>query len=314
MLSRTAISCFLLLCVALPAGADIDQLATPPEGIDLCYPDPLTIEAPVEGDWSNAAWLSITVLIKAAEAIQRPPAVRMLVYLQNRDGWWYQSSQTYDLKPNIRRTVQVDMRPTSADWVPRGQFRPWDDYVLWNLRAIGIKVFCDGQLAGKLIVQSPKLSRLRDGSHGSGQPAVVDFDAPAAVTHGELYEAKFRLSRTFPNPFDARAVDIRGEFVAPDKQTVIAPDDIEEQTFVGVGDLCGERGGVPEVESRLRQFHVEARDFVHDPEFDGLIGLHPDHEFVRREATGKSLEQTFRHAAKTEPDFCQAFIQTLARP
>ncbi|BAS84675.1 Os03g0412850, partial [Oryza sativa Japonica Group] len=72
------------------------------------------------------------------------------------------------------------------------------------------------------------------------------------------------------------------ELVAADEEAALALDGVEQQALVGVGDLGGVALGVEQVEVAAVQPHPQPGHLAVDLEVDRLVGLHPQHQLVRR--------------------------------
>ncbi|MFP4058454.1 MAG: DUF5060 domain-containing protein [Candidatus Brocadiia bacterium] len=159
--------------------------------------------------WSDRAALRFTARL----SVDTIHAARLYVTLVGSEGLWYQSARSVVLKRMEPTTVSLDLGPDSGDWVPTGHLRPWDGYVTRHVQAVGLKCFSDGQLDSWVMVEDVGL--LRDGAPGRERLRLLDFHAPRRLAVGRCCEIRFRLNRTFGNPFDPSQVDVQARFEVP---------------------------------------------------------------------------------------------------
>lgn len=210
----------LLLVCAPRASAGLYEIVTDDSGWAVKLPqEAASREVAVGRDWSRFAALVLEVQLGSKPA----EPVRLLAYLQNKDGWWYQTAETQEVPSDSVATVRLDLTPTSTDWVPKGHFRPWDALVTTHVVKLGLKAFADKDYTGKILVKDVRLIPASPALSGDTLQVFDCNMSPKKVSHGELLEITFRLTRGFFNPFDPDEIDIRAHISPPSKKEIVVP-------------------------------------------------------------------------------------------
>jgi hypothetical protein len=152
-------------------------------------------------------------------------AVRLSVYLVNRNGWFYKSAQDYLLTHRGFRDIEIDLSPDSAQLVPAGSARPWGDAAGLAVERIGLALFANGTYSGPVEVRRAEIA---GGSQApSLGPAALSVEGleirPAAPGVGDMVELAFRLPVSFANPFDPETADVGVAVTAPDGSSRLFP-------------------------------------------------------------------------------------------
>lgn len=210
---RVLLAAAALMCaLAGLSRADLAGLTTRESLWQVEFPQPATREVAVEADWFDYGELRMTIRLEQAPLAP----VRIMAYLVNGDGWYYRSAQTGVLRDDRPHELTLDISPQSCDWVPAGHLRPWDGYVTWLVKAVGLKAFCDAAWSGKISVEDVALV---PASSSRRARALVDFSAePSPAYVGRTLEMTFRLPGGHRNPFDPRQADVVAEIRTPEGQ------------------------------------------------------------------------------------------------
>jgi len=214
MARRIATALLVLAALASASLADVGDLAAG-QGVWRFTRGTTIIsrQALIDASWSDRTRLAL----RARLSRNTLHTVHLVAYLVSGEGWWYQGSHTVELETTRAKAVSLDLSAESADWVPRGHLRPWDGYVTRQVRAVGLKAFCDGEFEGSVIIEGVALRT--DGAPARQRLRLLDFQAPRTVRVGERCEIRFRLPRVFSNPFDPDEVNIQGLFIPPGGET-----------------------------------------------------------------------------------------------
>jgi len=206
------------------------------------FPGEAAIYSEVDKSWHGYARLTFDVYVPKGA----PNDMRAMVYVRERDWWWYETLLAPLLRPGDWTKLIVDVSPESSIWKPRGHRHGWDGYVAQNIREMGIRIFGHRKYDGPVYVDNIELW---PDPHHPRPIQLIDLRANAAkVGQYEKFEVTFGLSRVFENPFDPRQADIRGHFISPSGKHVEVPgffyQEYSRQLAGGVERLTAERGSV----------------------------------------------------------------------
>ena len=230
ILTRLSAGCALAaLAAALVTGASaraadagpLARLARPEKGWPVALPglNGHEIELAPE-DAVDAGTPERSKLVFEARFARRwKTAVRLLFHVQNRQGWYYQTTKlaVVPYKPAGRwRRFEIDFTPTSADWEAVGHGRPWDELSAKGIFRAGIRLYSETPYAGELLVRGVTWE-----SGPAPAPAsraeVIDLREPAGVVRaGELWELGFRVAQPVFDPFDPAKADFLCEILTPE--------------------------------------------------------------------------------------------------
>ena len=183
-------------------------------------------------DWTGYAALSFEMFFPP----EMPATADVQVYIKDRHYWWYQSFPLHQeddkrapVKPGEWMSFTIDVSNDSEAWQAGGHRKAWFDALL-NPREFGIRVFCDDEWRGWVLLDNMRLS-------GSEPPlGRFDPDATPRLTSGleldlgatqvpvhEKLEMTFDPGRVYENPFDPEIVDVQGRFRSPSGTEMTIP-------------------------------------------------------------------------------------------
>lgn len=201
--------------------------------LEAAFPGESKVIIPLpEDDWRDRETLSLRV----TPGPGAPEDLSFVVYLKDRDWWWYQSEDR-PAPPGETVPVLLDISGRSSDWVPHGHRRPWNFYSPVPVRELGLKFFATGQGETVVTMEGFRLAAA-DSPPGDGKPLVSDV-RPSAASVGlyELFELRFQVPFAFENPFDPDCVSIDARFTAPDGSETVMPAFFhQEYYFAGPGE------------------------------------------------------------------------------
>jgi uncharacterized protein DUF5060 len=181
------------------------------------FPGEAAIFSKVKEDWTGSGRLVFDVYVPKGA----PNDMRAMVYVRERDWWWYQTLLQPLLRPGDWTKLIVDISPESTIWQATGHKREWDGYVAQNIREMGIRIFGHKKFADAVYIDNielwpdPKSPRpIKIQNFAANKPSVAQF---------EKLELSFGLSRVFKNPFDPGEADVRGHFVSPSGKHIEVP-------------------------------------------------------------------------------------------
>ncbi|MGI5817664.1 MAG: DUF5060 domain-containing protein [Armatimonadota bacterium] len=230
-------------------------------------------------DWTGYTNLSFDILL----ADDMPPGADLQVYIKDRHYWWYQSFPLHraegpraQITPGEWMSFTIDISEDSTAWEPGGHQKAWHR-VLHRPREFGVRIFCDEQWQGEMLLANVTLS--------GWQPPLGRFDptAHAPLSYGleldlsgeqvpvyEKLEITFDPGRVYENPFDPEVVDVQAHFLSPDGERLVVPgffyQDYERsqteegwEQLIPVGEPRWKVRFSPTAEGRWR-FYVSVRD------------------------------------------------------
>ncbi len=172
-----------------------------------------------KANWSE--YTSITFDVFGPKTLSSP--VEAVVYVKDRDYWWYQRLLEQQAAPGRWAEFKVDFASSKGVfphvghakyfWQSVGHEKPWDPYNLMMVREFGIILFCDEPVAGDVLVDTVTGHRPLE---TPPETRIIDFriDRPIVPQYGK-FEARFQLNRTYANPFDPDVIDISATFTSP---------------------------------------------------------------------------------------------------
>jgi len=185
--------------------------------------------ANIEQDWFDFDTLVMDVKLPP----EAPHDMRLMVFLKDRDLWYYQNLLEPFLIPGDVTRLVVDLSSRNRAWAPPrskagapspwDHSKPWTDVVRVNIRQMGIRIFGHKPYNGPIYIDNLQL--WQTGRHSPKGPARItelEQNAPKVPIYDKC-ELTFSLDREFRSPFDTDLVDIRAQFVGPDKKTFGVP-------------------------------------------------------------------------------------------
>lgn len=174
-------------------------------------PDECTWEVqPDKADaWLHAKGLQYSLIWPA----QAPADAQTLLFLIDRDGFWYQALVTGTLKPGTN-TFTVSLEPGAPVWEPVGHAAPWHDRALLNPRTVGIRLFGHTPFAGSCVLLSAALVT----AGPPPPPTISRVRAAAEVPCHGLFEVAFELPDRYADPFDPAQIDVSATITDPHGQ------------------------------------------------------------------------------------------------
>jgi len=181
------------------------------------FPGEAAVFTRLTEDWTGYGRMAFDVYLPK----NAPRDMRAMVYVRERDWWWYQTLLPTLLRPGDWTKLIVDISPESDLWQAVGHKRQWDGYAAQNVREVGLRIFGHRKYTGPVYIDhielwpDPKAPR---------PIALRNFRANATeVGRFEKLELEFNLSRVFKNPFDPEEADVIGRFTSPSGKTVDVP-------------------------------------------------------------------------------------------
>ncbi len=194
------------------------------------FPGCATIMRPVSLDVNQTPSFSCQVFAPESAG----SSLKMLLFLKNKDGLWYQCVRYLPLCPGRWSSVEFDLSPESSEVEPLGHFRRWSNGAAAEMEVIGIKLFSEQAFEAPVLIDA---IRIRRGEAQHRPLAITDFRPSAEhVPRFGKFELTFDVNRSFANPFDPAVVEIDAEFTSPSGRKMSVPA-FYYQDFVRTGRI-----------------------------------------------------------------------------
>ena len=129
---------------------------------------------------------------------------KMVFYLKDKDGNWFQSRREYFLKANAITTVEVSLDTFSQALLPVGHRMAWNATARLTACEYGLNIYSAEKGSVKL-----ELLNVKAEYRSKKNPLhIVDWRMPGESRRYEVTEGTFELSREYFNPFDPENVEI----------------------------------------------------------------------------------------------------------
>jgi hypothetical protein len=175
-------------------------------GIRVDFPVPAAVC--YEGDLRCDTLDKVRFSVLAPE--EAPQRIKLLFYLKDKDGLYYQYLYPDKLKLGHWQTVSVDLSSDSVDLVPEGHLGRWNRLVASHINVMGVKFVSAEKYGGPVYLDNVERVRRAPAEQAL---KILDFQpGPARVEVFAKYEVSFRLSREFVNPFDPDEVRVDASF------------------------------------------------------------------------------------------------------
>ena len=184
-------------------------------------------------DWTGYTTLSFDVFFPP----EMPKTADVCIYIKDRNYWWFQTwplhgqagKRTKSITPGQWQHFTLDVSESSSIWEPGGHKKGW--YRILHLpREFGIRVFCDKQWSGALLLDQvtlggwdPPLGKMQADASGKQSWGLDPQVSSGRVPVHEKLEITFDPGRVYENPFDPDVVDVTGHFLTPSGQEIMVP-------------------------------------------------------------------------------------------
>ena len=207
------------------AGEGVCEADVPAGGRMLFQRDPRTFRA--QQETFDSAYLEMDVSVSKK--------VRARIFLQDRDGFWFQTRKPYDLEPEGIVTIRVALSRSACALEPSGHSGGWHSGYAIDLLTTGItfeKRDGDAEII-KVTCSAPRF--VGDREHSALR--VTGWNSPESAALYEMSESRFSLTREYFNPFDPDEIKVDVEIEAPDGAVVKRPaffgQDYSRRLFAG---------------------------------------------------------------------------------
>ncbi len=143
--------------------------------------------------------------------IKSDQSLSAFLFVKDKDGNWFQSSQEFAVKPGEWQTLTARLDDVRA-WRSAGASVPFSAYYAANIFDCGVSVYRREAGEANIAVRN----FVRSGVRKEQPLAVRDWRLPAAGEVNSRVSSTFGLTREFFNPFDPDEVKVDFELKSPD--------------------------------------------------------------------------------------------------
>ena len=143
------------------------------------------------------------------------------VFVQDRDGLWFQSRHVWDLRPGEAAKLSVPLSRFEHAFEPKGHTAQWQAGDAVDILSLGVSLESEGKNAGAVRITccQPKFEGTRE-----RRPLKVDhWVLPGTVPQRRMSESRFDLTREYFNPFDPGEIRVDVEILDPTGKRSVHP-------------------------------------------------------------------------------------------
>lgn len=144
---------------------------------------------------------------------------KVLFYLTDKDGNWYQSQQEYRLKANDVTTMEVALDAFSQAMRPVGHRASWNAQSRTMTTNYGLNIYS----ADKGIVNFELISVDVEKRKNIPKLQIINWDMQKNLKRYQITEGNFNLSREYFNPFDPDNIEINVRVRDKDNKETVFP-------------------------------------------------------------------------------------------
>jgi len=144
---------------------------------------------------------------------------KILFYLTDKDGNWYQSQQEYKLKANGITTIKVPLDTFSQAMRPIGHRASWNAQIRLMTCNYGLNIYCPD----KGIIRFELLSVEVEKRKNIPKLQIINWQMPKNLKRYQVAEGNFNLSREYFNPFDPDNIEINVRVRDKDNKETVFP-------------------------------------------------------------------------------------------
>lgn len=169
--------------------------------------------APLSGSWTDMEYMEFQLFWPE----NAPSNSQVLVYVKDRDHYWYQAMLPGYLAPGEWNECSVALTPEDDSWKGYGHHAAWHFRALCEPRQFGIRVFGKDSYKG-----SYKLRQLAGIEYKDRNPPFIRGIRANSkrIRCYEKFELTFECSDRYIDPFDVNEVAVSADFRTPDGKTV----------------------------------------------------------------------------------------------
>lgn len=195
--------------ISLPDDAAPDYSLT----AGLAFPDDadFNLQAPTSA-WTSVSALSVDIVWPT----NAPASTQALLFLKDRDDFWYQTVPSDYLVPGATNRLHFDLRPDAAAWEARGHQAGWHFQCLLNPLRFGLRLFSPDPYGDTVEISAITATPSAD----TNAPAIrqVRIDRQQIPVY-ERMTLSCQLPDRYREPFTTNEVHLSATIIGPDGTT-----------------------------------------------------------------------------------------------
>jgi hypothetical protein len=144
---------------------------------------------------------------------------KILFYLTDKDGNWYQSQKEYKLKANGITIIKVPLDTFSQAMRPIGHRASWNAQSRIMTTNYGLNIYSPDKGTVRLELISVDVEKRKD----IPKLQIINWQMPRKLKHYQVTEGDFSLSREYFNPFDPDNIEINVRVRDKDNKETLFP-------------------------------------------------------------------------------------------
>lgn len=205
---------------------------------DFAIPDgSLVMQAEFPGpsdlylDDTDVAWHHIDRLDFAIMLADDAPAgTEALVFVKDRDDFWYQQLARPPLQPGRTNALSFCFSPDSSQWEPVGHYGQWHYRSRLDPASVGLRIFASNAWTGNWEVVA--LNGVFDPEPEPAPPEISRIEVPTqTISIREPFSLRFNLPDRYANPFDPANIEAWAEITPPGGSDPIRVDAFYYQNY-----------------------------------------------------------------------------------
>ncbi len=129
---------------------------------------------------------------------------KVLFFVTDKDGNWYQSQKEYTLKANTLTTINIPLDSFSQAMRPVGHRASWNAQSRIMVTDYGLNIYSRDKGKIKLKMLSVEVEKEKN----IPKLQIIDWQMPETLKRYQVAEGSFNLSREYFNPFDPDNIEI----------------------------------------------------------------------------------------------------------
>jgi len=144
---------------------------------------------------------------------------KVLFFVTDKDGNWYQSQKEYTLKANAVTTIKIPLDTFSQALRPVGRRASWNAQSRIMTTDYGLNIYSRDKGSIKLKLLSVETEKQQN----VPKLRIIDWQMPKDLKRYEVTEGSFNLSREYFNPFDPDNIEINVRVRDRDNKETVFP-------------------------------------------------------------------------------------------
>lgn len=189
-------------------------LTVPLPGKSLIYLEKDRASLRMNKDEWNRTTLTIEVKLSDTKAKE----IRGTIFIKDKDGWWFQTPNEFNLKPGEWQRLELDISPEKSPLISQGHQGAWCGYFALSRIAVGLSLY-GADASYTISCRPPQYT----GERPIIPLKILNWELPDTTLTNDVMQSTFSLSEEFFNPFDPDEITVDFEVRKPDGQIMRYP-------------------------------------------------------------------------------------------